>query len=80
VRLPVRISAGTLVILTGFMRLSPVHSGNFRNYAIIARFQILFNSLQKTLANPFTFNPDRNMKNEDFCSQLSTYFKTTHGI
>jgi ribosomal protein S20 len=25
-------------------------------------------------------NPDRNVKNEKFCSHLSTFFKKTHGI
>jgi hypothetical protein len=36
--------------------------------------------IQYTLANPDTVNPDRNMKNEKFCSQLSTYFKRHVGF
>jgi hypothetical protein len=31
--------------------------------------------LQQILSDPVTVNPERNMKNEKFCSQLSTYFK-----
>jgi hypothetical protein len=31
--------------------------------------------IEYTLVNPVTENPDRNMKNEKCCSQLSTHFK-----
>jgi hypothetical protein len=36
--------------------------------------------VNQTFANPVTVNPDRNMKNEKFCSQLSTHFEKTCGI
>jgi hypothetical protein len=36
--------------------------------------------IQQTLANPVTDNPDRNMKNEKFCSQLNIYFKRHVGF
>jgi hypothetical protein len=36
--------------------------------------------IQQTLAYPVTVNPDRNMKKEKFCSQLSTYFKRHMGF
>jgi hypothetical protein len=33
--------------------------------------------IQQTLANPVTVNPDRNMENENFCSQLVHTSKDT---
>jgi hypothetical protein len=33
-----------------------------------------------TFTTPVTVNPDRNMKNEKFRSQLSTYFKRHMGF
>jgi hypothetical protein len=36
--------------------------------------------VKQTLANPVTVNPDQNMKNEKFCSQLSTHFKRLVGF
>jgi hypothetical protein len=36
--------------------------------------------IQQTLANPVTDNPDKNMENEKFCSQLSTCFKRHMGF
>jgi hypothetical protein len=31
--------------------------------------------LQEAFANPVTVNPDRNMKNEECCSQLLEYYE-----
>jgi hypothetical protein len=45
----------------------------FSSYASATRRSIL----KLPLANPITFNRDRNIKNEIFCSQLSTYLKDT---
>jgi hypothetical protein len=51
---------------------------SFRNGVLNFRLPVV--KVQLTLVNTVTVNPDRNMKNGKFCSQVSTYLERHVGF